>query len=858
MKTKLLALVLFVLSFYSFAKPVDVNRAKTVGLYFLKNKTNSNLLKSANSLELAYTITAKFGDNLDEQNLIYVFNIDNIGFIIVAADDTVIPILGYSDQGNFHSENVPPAFQKWMEGYKKQIVYVISNHIKASDEINQQWSLDNVNKSTITSLSMTVVTPLVQTRWNQSPYYNALCPSNSVTGCVATAMAQVMKYWNYPSTGTGIHSYNHSQYGTLSANFGNTSYQWSSMANMVSSTNNAVATLMYHCGVSVNMNYSPSLSTAFVIENSPAPTSCSEYALKTYFGYNSSLSGVIRSSYTDTQWINLLKTDLNAGRPIIYDGFGSDGGHCFVADGYDATNLIHFNWGWGGMSDGYFEINTLNPQSLGSGSGTGQYNNMQQAIIGIQPPTTQQNYTLKLSNTLSPSTTTINYGNPFTVTSNITNYGTNTFSGDYTVGAFDSNGNFIDYVETKINYGDLQGGYTYSNNIVFSTTGMFTLLPGTYSLQLYYRATGGGWKAVQNNGSYTNLATITIVNNNSITLNSAMIVSPSTSLTQGQSASVNVNIRNDGSTTFIGQYQMNLYNLDGSFVQTIYTYNENNGLPGGYTYNSPYLTFTTSAITASPGSYLLAVIHKSNTDSTWQLTGSNYFQNPITITVIQAPYQADIYENNDSFSQSYSLPLSFSVNTANVNTVGSNAHIGTDTDYYKIVLPSGYNYVITPRLHDSYSSTNGNTYSLDALFTYSTDGVNWSSVYDDVISGSIPITNGGTIYFHVAPYFQGNTGTYLLDVNLSRTVTLSNSQQEASNNFSIAPNPTTSKVYFDNQINNFTEVIICNYLGQEISKKSFTSSENSQEIDLTQFATGIYLLRFSNTEQSKTMKVIKE
>ncbi|MEC4050228.1 thiol protease/hemagglutinin PrtT [Flavobacterium sp. SUN046] len=864
MKTKLLALVLLVLSFYSFAKPVDVNRAKTVGLYFLKNKTNSTVLKSANSLELAYTITAKFGNSLEEQNLIYVFNIDTIGFVIVAADDTVIPILGYSDQGIFHSENVPPAFQKWMEGYKKQMLYVLSNDIKATDEINQQWSLDNVNKSVNTSLAPNnVVGPLIQTHWDQHPLYNNLCPYDSqyndrtVTGCVATAMAQIIKYWNYPTTGNGFHMYNHPKYGALSANFGNTTYQWGQMPNQISSSStssqiNAVATLMYHCGVSVNMEYAlPESGAEGAIMVSPA--------LNNYFGYSSTTISK-RSTFTsDLQWTNLLKSELDAGRPMYYEGTGGGSGHAFVCDGYDSANMLfHFNWGWSGMNDSYFNVNALNPQGVGAGGGSGMYNDNQKIVRNIQPPTTPQNYILKLSNTLSPSSTIIAYGNPFTVTTNITNYGTNTFSGDYTVGAFDSNGNFIDYVETKINYGVLQGGYTYNNNIVFSTAGMFNLLPGTYSLQLYYRATGGGWKAVQNNGSYTNLATITIVNNNSIALNSAMIVSPSTSLTQGQSASVNVNIRNDGSTTFIGQYQMNLYNLDGSFVQTIYTYNENNGLPGGYTYNSPYLTFTSSAITASPGSYLLAVIHKSNTDSTWQLTGSNYFQNPITITVVQAPYQADIYENNDAFSQSYSLPLSFSGNTATVNTSGSNAHIGTDNDYYKIVLPAGYNYTITPRLHDSYSSNNGNTYSLDALFTYSTDGVNWSSVYDDVISGTITITNGGTIYFHVAPYFQGNTGTYLLDVNLSRTVTLNNSQQEVSNNFTIAPNPTTSKVYFDNQIYNFTEVSICNYLGQEISKRSFTSTENNQEIDLSHLATGVYLLRFSNTEQNKTMKIIKE
>lgn len=837
-----------------FGKPVDENRAKIVGLNFLHYKTNSNLLKNASELQLTYKV-----NSTNERVMFYVFNVGTVGYVIVAGDDTVTPILGYSDQGNFISDNMPSNIKKWLENYKKEISFIIENDIKATDEINKAWNLEQTNnKSNNTTLSTNAVNPLVQTHWNQSPYYNAQCPSNSVTGCVATAMAQVMKFWNYPATGSGFHSYNHPQYGTLSANYGNTTYQWGSMPNSVTSSNSAVATLMYHCGVSVDMNYSPQSSGAYVIQDSPTPNACSEYALKTYFGYSNALQGIKRVNYTETQWLNLLKLELNSGRPIIYAGFGSGGGHCFVADGFDTSDYIHFNWGWAGNSDGYFQINALNPGSLGAGGGSGGYNSNQQAIIGIQPPTSAQSYNLGLYNYVTPSSTTIGYGSAFTVTTNIANNGTNPFTGDYTVAVFDSNNNFVDYVETKINYGTLQGGYAYTNNVVFSNTGLFSMLPGTYTLGLYYRTTGGNWKVVQNSGSYTNFSQITVVNTNPLKLNSSMVVSPSTTLTQGQSASVNLNIVNNGTSTFIGQYKVALYNLDGTFVQDIGTLNEVTGLPVGYTYNLPYLTFSTSSITANPGSYLIALQHKTTTGN-WELTGStSTFINPIRVTVIEAPYLADIYEVNNIVAQSYSLPLTFSGNNANVNTSGSNCHIDTDNDFYKIVLPTGYNYTITPRLQDSYNSNNGNTYTLDALFTYSTDGVNWSTTFDDIISGNITVNNGGTIYFRTAPYFQGSIGTYLLDINLTRTVALGINENEFANNIKVYPNPAKDFVTvnindFDGELN---QINLINIQGQNIFTFNTTNQSKILNLPINNFSEGIYMLQLQTSRGMLTKKLI--
>lgn len=860
MKQKLLLFGL--LTFFgmtTFAKQVDENTAKQVGQHFLATRTNSQTLKNSSSFQLVYKSNSKISNplaSIQPTTYFYVFNVSTSGFIIVAGDDNVTPILGYSDQGVFDSNNIPQNVAKWFEGYKSEIRSIIEQNIQPTNEIKDEWqSLKNGNTNNSSAKAMASVNPLMQTQWNQSPYYNSLCPGGSVTGCVATAMAQIMKYWNYPATGSGFHSYNHQTYGTLSANFGSTTYQWGSMPNSVNSTNNAVATLMYQVGVSVDMNYSPQVSGAYVISAQSPVTNCSEYALKTYFGYKNTLQGVQRANYNPTQWLNLLKTELNANRPILYAGFGNGGGHCFVADGYDNNDYIHFNWGWGGAFDGYFQINALNPSGTGTGGGSGGYNSGHQAVIGIEPPAGSQTYNMALYNYVTPSANTIYYGQSFNITTNIANYGTNTYNGDYTAAIFDNSYNFIDYVQTLTGY-TLQGGYAYTNNLVFSTTGLFSMLPGTYYVGIFYRPTGGNWMQVANSGSYSNLVQMNVINPNDIELNSSMVLTPGTTLTQGQSASVNLNIVNDGANTFIGQYGVGLYNLDGTLAQTIGTINENNGLPSGYTYNSPYLTFSTTSVTVNPGTYLLAVQHKPN-NSSWQLTGSSYYLNPIKVTVVAPSLQPDIYEVNNSIAQSYNLPITFSGNNATKNTTGSNCHNTSDNDYYKIILPSGYNYTVTPRIHDSYNSGNGNTYTLDGLFSYSTDGSTWSNAFDDVMVGNITLNGGGTIYFRVAPYFAGETGTYLLSMSLIRTSTVGIDDIQIADYVKIFPNPAKDFVMVDfNEFNGtLNQINLFNVQGQNVFTLNKVYQSKTFNIPLINLSDGIYFLQIQTDKGTLSKKI---
>jgi hypothetical protein len=857
-----LILVLAFLSIELSSKQVDVNIAEITAYNFLKNKATSNKFEGELKLHLSYTFSSKSINSnaqLQHLNYFYVFNVNEFGFIAVAADDIIYPILAYSDESLFDSGTINISVQKWFQGYADQIRFAIKNNIEATDEINRQWRELHSNHKNFDKRQGSV-SPLITTKWDQDRYYNDLCPydniykDRTVTGCVATAMAQIMKYWNYPSNGSGFHSYNHSKYGALSANFGSTNYQWSSMPNKVSSSNNAVATLLYHCGVSIDMNYNVSSQGG-----SSAQTLDVVDALKTYFGYPSSVQGKYRTNYTETQWKNLLKTELDASRPMQYAGTGSGGGHSFVCDGYDNNDFFHFNWGWSGNSDGYFSVNILSPGSLGTGGGTGGFNSNQRVIIGIQAPTGAQTYSLTLYNSVTPSQNPLYYGQAFTVSTNIANNGTSKFEGDYCAAIFDADYNFLDYIEIKTGY-TLQSGYAYTNDLVFSTTGIFGMLPGTYYAGVFYKPTGGNWVIVANNGSYTNLSQIQVVNPNDIELNSSLVLNPGIILTKEQSASINFNIVNDGKSTFYGQFQVNLYKLDGSFVQTINTINENNGLPSGYTYQSPYITLSTSSITADPGTYLLAVVHKPTGSSNWQLSGSTYYQNPIKVTVQSPTIQPDQYETNNSISQSYTLPITFSGNTITRNTVGSNCHIGSDYDYYKLNLPSGYNYKITPRLHDSYNSGNGNTYSLDALFSYSTDGSTWSDVYDDLIDGSINVTGGSMVYFHVSPYFTGETGTYLLDLSISRTLTTGIQGNEVVDLITLYPNPTNEYVTIDLQSFNkkINQINVLNLQGQLIAIVDDIKNKERVMISLSDYPSGIYFIQIQLTNGILTKKLILE
>jgi photosystem II stability/assembly factor-like uncharacterized protein len=312
----------------------------------------------------------------------YTFSLQNGGWIIISADDAATPVLAYSTSGTFDQSKINPTAQLWLEGYSKEIYNAIQNNL-ANTFSHKEWQ--TLLNQEYTDAVKTVA-PFTNTLWDQSQYYNDLCPASSYapmgygghvpTGCVATTMAQIMKYYQYPAQGVGTSSYTHTAYGLLTANYGSTDYNWSAMPNNVVSHNAAVATLMYQCGIAVQMNYNPN--------GSGAQTESVPFALQTYFNYDNTMQEYSRDNVgNDDVWRGIIKKELDAKRPVYYAGSGTAGGHAFVCDGYDASNptKFHFNWGWGGAENGYFSIGALN-------SSNGNFNNINRIIIGIKPRTT--------------------------------------------------------------------------------------------------------------------------------------------------------------------------------------------------------------------------------------------------------------------------------------------------------------------------------------------------------------------------------------------------------------------------------------------------------------------------------------
>ena len=377
MKKRILTLVLLLLTaiFTAEANPVDMNTAREVAVKFVNANTQMPL-RGSDDLQLVTTYNLSRGDAA-----FYVFNTPN-GFVIVSADDCATPILGYSEEGQFDTEDVPIQLQDYLQDFVEQIQYGIENHLEADEATARQWELVRTVGHLSGQRATTVVEPLITSNWGQGCYYNNCCPENpngpcghAIVGCVATAYAMIMRYWGYPSIGKGSFTYTPPGYPTLMVNFGATQYDWENMPNWLSDAStsaqvNAVATLMWHCGVAASMQYGVSASGTSSIFVAPA--------LLNYFDYSDDLSLVYKYDYSDEEWLTMLKDCLDLGRPIYYSGSGSSGGHAFVCDGYDARDMFHFNWGWYSSHNGYYALGALTP-------GNWNFNGANEAIINIHP-----------------------------------------------------------------------------------------------------------------------------------------------------------------------------------------------------------------------------------------------------------------------------------------------------------------------------------------------------------------------------------------------------------------------------------------------------------------------------------------
>jgi hypothetical protein len=315
---------------------------------------------------------------------LYVYNIGKEqGFIIVSGDDRTEPILGYSESGSFSETAIPDNMRAWLEGYSHEI-----------ESIPADYNNSAVSRSPMRSVSQTrsVIMPLIQTKWSQEYPYNYYTPIKCVTGCVATALAQAMNFYRWPQDETAIipSYYSSSSVGRLAA-LDHVIFDWDNMLPNYDYNSDydgeqvaAVAILMRYAGQAVQMVYGSKASSATTNKIAPA--------LVNYFDYAKSARMLMRDNYSISDWDNMVYGELEAGRPVIYSGNVSEegGGHVFLVDGYDGDGYYHVNWGWGGLSDGFFLLSVMNPNN-GTGAGASSsrygYDYKQEAMFGMMPST---------------------------------------------------------------------------------------------------------------------------------------------------------------------------------------------------------------------------------------------------------------------------------------------------------------------------------------------------------------------------------------------------------------------------------------------------------------------------------------
>lgn len=413
---------------------------------------------------------------------VYLFSNGNQS-MIVSADDAAPALLGFLDEGRADDANHSPAYLYWMEQYALQINFLRENpEAKTASALNtraETWA---------------EITPMIKTKWDQGAPYNDLCPEvggqRSVTGCVATAMAQVLNWHQWPEKGIGSYSYTWNNE-TLSFNYGATTFDWANMTDTYTDSSTeaqkkAVATLMYACGVAADMNYSPTESEA-VMEYVPSK-------LINYFNYDKGVSLLLRELYDAESWAESIYSQLEDFGPVIYCGQSNEGGHCFVCDGY-ADGYFHINWGWSGLDDGYFLLSILDPgDNQGIGGTTSGYSFSQAAIGNLSKPSADSKPSLLMGMTGGfkidlGDITSVAKGATVKVVGNCTNFSICEITGRFGLIAEDASGK--QYVgQSEATFNDLKPWYYHS----YYTCPLPNLPDGEYKLYPAYKLEGGEWQ----------------------------------------------------------------------------------------------------------------------------------------------------------------------------------------------------------------------------------------------------------------------------------------------------------------------------------------------------------------------------
>ena len=493
-----------------YADPVSRHQAlQTAKDYLQKNRVSRAQVSPDADLVLAYECVSKSARSIGVTNpLYYVFNQGNDGgFIVVAGDDKMTPVLGYVENGSFNIATVPDNLKWWLQAMEATMISTVKSERSVT---NVQMMDANLKPA---------VAPLVQVNWGQDTPYNDACPFDSVhnkrslVGCTAVAMAQVLSKWKFPQQATGTVDYvtvTHRK--RIQEDLSTLKFDWDQMLPSYGvnegtpEQRQSVANLMYACGLSMGMDYCAIASGVFL----------KSALFEKHFDLAPTCNDVERLYFTRAEWDRLIKTELSAGRPVVYNGFSRNAGHSFVCDGYNEDGLFHINWGWTGSLNGYFALAELNSAVEYAGAPTeteGSFNLDQSVVYGIQPKhatTASAGHMLYFTNMKNAKATT---RNNVSVTLLSVRADGNGFEGGFGLGVYDKDGAFMGLVG-KIQNIALQPGYFYGE---YPLSGSLpaAVKDGSYTLRPVFQLSDGNFEQMcgRKGSGYVNYMTMTVDHN---------------------------------------------------------------------------------------------------------------------------------------------------------------------------------------------------------------------------------------------------------------------------------------------------------------------------------------------------------
>lgn len=828
------------------AAPVSLEEAQSLAKRFASNTFEQS--RQSDELSLVYSMPS-----------FYVFNVGQNGFVIISADDSYRPVIGYSDINVFEPDNMAPALQDYLDKVNEWRMQ--RGSVAADAEVARDWASLREHGRMVSRFGGREGTFLVQTRWNQNYPYNYFCPADgngpgghAYAGCVATAAAQVMKYWDYPEHGTGSHSYvpeDNPQYGTQTANFGATTYDWAHMPNSISSSSSsvqiqAVATLIYHCGVAVDMNYRPT--------GSGAATTYLCTVMPQYFSYASQMTNIKRENYTKENYLNLVFKSIDKEWPLLHRG----GGHAYVLDGYDDYGLVHFNWGWSGSNDAFYDIDGHNYTD-----GQSMLYNSVPAFVYNSTPNTPTNIVVTPSNDDQLSAT-VTWNNPSKTLNN-----QNLTSIDRVVV---KRNNVVVYTQDNVTPGAAMSfvdndlpcfdAYTYriyavadghigesafSDKVNIGPTCQWKVMVSAQSVM--------GWNGAHialYNAVGTEFASVTTTNSAAASVNVSMPVGRvKMAWVAGSGTSSNnitINIK-DADNNSVYSYSGNILDLEeGVFCEI------NNGCGN----EAP----------ASAPKNLNAANDGDNIILTWKAVtskdgyGYNIYRDGYLVRIVNTNEYVD--ENLPIGGHCYQVTyLGFGGESDFSNEACGNAGEGCDTgsNLWYEVQPNNFKPIIT---WDAPENSTG----LSGYFIYRKDGMNGEYTRIQIVNPNKTqyketksLVDNTVYYYRVIPFYQA------IDCNAAPIKSREYNEyfvkyyysvdavdESYDNGVSIYPNPTGGNLKIEAE--SLSNIVIFNVMGQKVYDENISGDE--YVIDMNRFGTGIFMVKVQSASGTTTQRITVE